>query len=158
MKADKKIREEVLQILEEAKGAYLKQDVDGVMQHVSKDPDVIFVLTGQDEIYTGHSEVKKVICRDFDQAEGVKIESTSEPVVSASGNVAWLEMHGVARVKLVIGSLKILGRVTILFEKRDSNWLIMQVHFSVPALGQKKGQSFATGLIRGRFRRKKKRA
>ena len=156
MKADKQTKKGVLGVLDEIKASYLGRDIDGVMRHDAQDDDVIFVMTGSDEIYTGFSAIKKVIQRDFAQSIAVTIEHLSEPVVSASGTVAWLEMHGVTRIKLLVGSVKMIGRLTAILERREGHWLFVHVHLSVPALGQKKGKSFATAFRRRSLRRKKK--
>ena len=156
MNADKETRKAVLAVLDETKDAYLNRDIDGIMRHVAQDDDVIFVLTGNDEIYTGFRAIKEVIQRDFDQSVSVTLEQLSEPVVSTSGTVAWLEMHGLSRVNLLVGSVKIIGRLTAILERRKGRWLFMHVHFSMPAFGQKKGKSFATAFRRRSVRRKKK--
>ncbi|MBV1767527.1 MAG: nuclear transport factor 2 family protein, partial [Methanobacterium sp.] len=47
-------------------------------------------------------------------------------------------------MQVMVGGEKInlSGRLTMVLEKREDNWLIVHLHFSMPSADQKTGQSY----------------
>jgi uncharacterized protein (TIGR02246 family) len=141
MKADKKIEAEVMAVITRFLETYTRHDVEGVLALLAPDPDVTLIGTGADEKIVGIEKARKQIKRDYEQAGDISIKLG--PVsISAAGPVAWVYADSTWQVKLGGQEMKYECRWTLVLEKRQGNWLIVQSHLSVPAQSQAEGQSF----------------
>jgi ketosteroid isomerase-like protein len=123
--------------------AYSAKDADGVMKLFAADEDVQIVGTGADEIRRNRDEVRQQVERDFAQSDRLAVV-LGEPHVSSVGDVAWA--LGSCTVEASAGGENVAldARLTAVFERRGGEWLMRQVHLSVPMAGQESGESFPT--------------
>jgi ketosteroid isomerase-like protein len=121
--------------------AYTARDLDQALAPIAPDDDVVGIATGQDEWRVGLEEFKAQIERDFSQAEALSVDY--EPlVVSEAGSVAWVAGRASVQARVDGQDLGLDGRFTAVLEHRDSRWLLVQTHFSLPAAEQAEGRSF----------------
>ena len=141
MKADEKTAKEIITILESYSQAYAHKDLKGLMKLVAPDNDLIFIGTGEDEWVKGPLELEKGFKRDLTQTDSITV-GFEDIRVSAADNVAWTATW--MTMKAIIDSAEVVlkGRFSAVFEKRDNNWLIVHLHFSLPASEQETGESF----------------
>ena len=143
MKADRKTAAEIQAVLDRMAEAYRNNDVDAVMRCYAPDPDVVSIGTGKDEKYIGPEQLRHAYERDFAQSESVALTFDWLSVsIAAAGNVAWFASDITVHVQVSGKDLTFSGRLTGTMENRDDKWLIVQGHFSLPAIEQPEGQSF----------------
>ena len=141
MKADKKTETEVLATLRRFAETYTRRDMEGTLKLLAADPDLLIIGTGVDEKIAGIEQARAQIQRDYEQAGDLSIE-LGPVAVSAAGPVAWAFADSTWRVKLGEQEVQYRWRWTIVLEKRQGKWLILQSHLSAPAATQPAGQSF----------------
>ncbi len=141
MKADMETETEIIDILNKLANAYTKRDTRVIEALVASDPDVVLYGTGTDEKRIGLDQIKAKVERDWSQSEATSItyEWTS---ISSSGSVAWVASDATFHIKADGTQMKLPARVTLVLEKRNDRWLVVQGHFSFPAESQSPGQSF----------------
>ena len=144
MKANTKTEAEVMVVLNQLIEAYKKQGLDGALALYAPDADVVTIGTGVDEKRVGLAERKAQLERDFAQVEDISIQ-LGWYSVSAAGSVAWVAADIVARGKVGGQETSVPMRTTMVLEQRGDRWLIVQGHSSLPAAGQKEGESWPTG-------------
>ena len=143
MKADARTEAEVIAVLNQVKEAFNKRDLNSIPTLFAPDPDVVFYGTGADEKGIGQAGIKAEWERAFTQSEASSIE-LGWYSVSAAGSVAWIASDCVTRAKVGGQELSFPIRFTTVLEKRNSRWLVVQSHASMPAAGQKEGESWPT--------------
>ena len=141
MNADEQTTSEVKKVLIHFGEAFSRRDMGSLSALIAPDPDVTFFGTGADEERVGLSEIKEQIQRDWAQSESASIDWTRLSV-SAQGNVAWVAAHVTLKAKANGREMTFPGRITVVMDKRDGQWLIDQWHMSVPMAGQEEGHSF----------------
>lgn len=141
MKADAKTETEVMVVINQLVEAFNKRNLDSIPVLFAPDPDVIFIGTGADEKGFGLAGVKDDWERAFAQSETSSIELEGSSV-SAAGPVAWVVSDAIIRAKVSEQEISFPMRATIVLERRSGKWLIVQSHASVPAAGQKEGESW----------------
>jgi ketosteroid isomerase-like protein len=141
LKADKKIHDEVALTLHAFFEAYGKRDLNGVLAFWAPDPDVTMIGSGEDEKTVGINQFPKIVLRDWSQSDKANV-SLKEIAVSAAGNVAWFATDITFKVQSGVEKIEFGGRLTGVMEKRNGEWLIVQLHFSVPSVAQAQGQSW----------------
>lgn len=141
MKADNQTQKTVLATLEKFADAYGSRDVESLMATVAPDEDVVLYGTGADEKRVGPAAIEAQAKRDWEQSDSATLvfESVS---VSAAGTVAWAAVDGAFAIRSQGRSMKLPARITFVLEHRDGQWLIVQMHFSMPAASQAEGSSF----------------
>ena len=102
---------------------------------------MIFIGTGQDEWVQGPEELRKGFERDLSQTKTIKIDF-GDLSISAAGNVAWTATSMTMQAESEGEILILEGRFSAVFEKRENRWFMVHLHFSLPAIEQKEGQSF----------------
>jgi ketosteroid isomerase-like protein len=142
MKADTKTEKEIKTILQEFADSYAKRNLDGVMAHISPDPDMIMYGTALDEKRIGREGLKAQAERDWSQSDSTSM-SYGWTLVSAAGPVAWVSSDVTFRVTFDGQEMAFPVRLTGVFENRKGQWLVSQLHFSAPA-SQPEGSSFQT--------------
>lgn len=140
MEASKETVNSVHQILKKIAQAYFDKDVESMMQLYVQDPDLVAIGAGRDEWVKGPEDLRNGFNRDMTQAEEIKVDF-EDVTVSSSGNVAWASAHMAMNVMVDHEELTMFGRLSLVFEQRDSKWLITHLHFSVPN-EQKEGRSY----------------
>ncbi len=141
MRADKKTEAEVISSINKFLEAYSRRDLEGTTTLLAPDQDTLLIGTGIDEKILGIENARKQIKRDYDQASDISIK-LGPVAVSASGPVAWTYADSIWRIKLRDQDMIYNWRWTMVLEKRQGKWLIVQSHLSAPAQGQSEGQSY----------------
>jgi len=144
MKADTKTEAAVMAVMNQLIEAFTKRDLDGALALFAPDPDVVFIGSGVDEKCIGLAEVKAELERAFAQSEESSIQ-LGWYSVSAAGSVAWVASDAVIRAKVSGQEISFPVRITTVLEQRGGRWLVVQSHDSLPAAGQKAGESWPTG-------------
>jgi ketosteroid isomerase-like protein len=121
--------------------AYAKRDLNGVLAFWASDPDVAMIGSGADERSVGINQFAKIIMRDWSQSDTAKV-NLKEIAVSSAGTVAWFTTDVSFNVKSGAEKFEFSGRLTGVVEKRGGEWLLVQMHFSVPSSEQAHGQSW----------------
>jgi hypothetical protein len=122
-------------VLEKYRIAHESEDLSLVRKVWASDSDIIVIGTSGDEMFRGWDEINEALKKQFDEQDETFITVREEDIkVNAEGNTAWfseiLAYNYIANGKAT--SLEGL-RFTGVLEKRDSIWLIVQSHISVPA-------------------------
>jgi len=141
MKADVNTSTAVIGVLNRYVDAVAKRDVEGVLELMAPDTETIVFGTGQDERRIGQDELKAQLERDFSQSEKIYYEMGWR-FVSSSGSVAWVATEGVADIRAHGKKFHLPVRLTAVLEQHGDRWYFVQLHNSLPASGQRKGESF----------------
>lgn len=141
MKALKNTESDIMDVLDKYAQAYSDKDIESMMSLFADDPDLVVIGTGEDEWIEGYNELKTGFKRDFSQADNIKI-IFDKVTISSSGNFAWVSSKMAMICEIGVEGIKLSGRLSLVLEKRDNNWLITHIHFSLPALEQKTGYSY----------------
>lgn len=140
MKADPNTENEIKQAIARLTENYEKRNLAGFMSCFAEDKDVTVIGTGADEKRIGRAQIETQVTRDWEQTNAIAMRF-NEVAVSAAGNVAWAITDGVFEIKIGQQELKVPARVTLVLERRNGRWLIVQSHFSAPLVNQEEGQS-----------------
>ncbi len=144
MKADPKTESAVMSLMKQFIEAFNKRDLDGGLALFAPDPDVVFIGTGGDEKCIGLAEIKAELERAFAQSEQSSIQ-LGWYSVSAAGSVAWVASDAVIQARVSGQGISFPVRFTTVMEQRGDKWLVVQSHDSLPAAGQKEGESWPAG-------------
>ena len=145
MKADIETENAVKNLLDRYTKAYAAKDLDKMMSLFSDDPDFVFIGTGEDEWVQGYEDLKKGFKRDFRQADEIDV-GFENLLISSSQNVVWASMRMMMNAVVSGEEVIMVGRLSIVAEKRDNEWFIVHLHFSLPASGQEEGDSYPVDL------------
>ncbi len=141
MIADKKTHDEVAVALLGMFEAYEKRDLNGVLAFWAPDSDVLIIGSGADEKSVGLSQFTKSLIRDWSQSDSASF-TAKNIAVSAAGTIAWFAADVAFSGKIGVDKFDLPGRLTGVMEKRSGEWLLMQMHLSVPSSTQAQGQSW----------------
>jgi uncharacterized protein (TIGR02246 family) len=102
------------------------------------DEDMVIIGTDTAEYLTGWQQVQMTFSQIFDSMDQIDIQVSDQSIkISQSGDVAWYsDIEDFSFVSQGQTSNFNGWRVTGVLEKRSGNWLIVQVHTSVPVSGQ----------------------
>lgn len=145
MRPDPRTEAEVREVLARMVDVAGRRDVDGAMAMFADDADTFLYGTGVDEARKGRAEIRKQIERDLSQSEAWSW-TLGQQSISSAGAVAWTAGDLVIRVIMGDRTLDIPHRLTLVLERRDGKWLVLQMHLSVASAAQAIGQSFPTNL------------
>lgn len=140
MRADAKTEAEIKAVLTELTDAYKREDMEALMACFAPDPDIVFYGTGADEKRIGSEGVRIQARRDWDQTESISL-AFDDVSISAAGPVAWAAIDGGFEIRAGGQQFTLPARATMVLERRNGRWLILQGHFSAPAAGQAEGES-----------------
>jgi uncharacterized protein (TIGR02246 family) len=143
MKADPKTEAAVMSVVNQFVEAFKTHHISSGLDLFASDPDVVFIGTGGDEKCIGLAEIKAELERAFAQSEQALIKIGWYSVSSAS-LVAWGTADAVIHATVSGQEISFPVRLTTVLEQRSGRWLIVQLHASVPAAGQKEGQAWPT--------------
>ncbi len=132
------LRTEVTEVVDRFGRMWEDEDMNTFDQIVAKDKDLIVIGTDAAERIVGYEAYRDSRSRQFAAFENVEFEVLNRDVkVSSSGKAAWFseEFNLLLLSKGEPISLEGL-RVTGGLEKRGPDWVIVQLHYSVPVAGQ----------------------
>lgn len=138
MRADPRVEAGVLETLNAFRDGYTRRDASAVLATFLPDPEVVCIGTGVDEKRVGLAGIKAQVERDLAQTEAISIEFGSR-VISAAGTVAWVTADCTLAVTVSGRQASLAGRFTAVLEQRQAKWFLAQLHFSLPAAGQRAG-------------------
>jgi class 3 adenylate cyclase/ketosteroid isomerase-like protein len=145
MRPDPRTEAEVKAVLARIVDAAERRDVDGAVALFATDDDVFLYGTGVDETRKGPAEVREQIQRDLSQSDASSW-TLGQQSISSAGDVAWTAGDVLIRVVLDDRTVEFPHRMTLVLERRNQKWLVMQMHLSVSNGAQAIGQSFPTNL------------
>ncbi len=125
MRANARVEGEVLSILDRFNDAVSQKDVDTISSLFAPDSDVFLMGSEAEEVATGPDEIRRLLRRTFARPVAYRWDWKWRKV-SVGGSVAC-----VAADALITGAHPY--RMTVVLEKREGRWLLMQFHGSEPA-------------------------
>ena len=130
VKPDAATKTELIGVLERFCSAFECRDAEAVMRLFGPDPELM-VVTSEESVLRGPAQLKRFLGRYID---GPTIYSWEwrRYDVSIAGPVAWLLAEGTETAKGKDGLERHPYRMTMVLERRDARWLLMQVHGSSP--------------------------
>jgi ketosteroid isomerase-like protein len=132
----------VTEVYEQLMFRFRNRDVEGVVALYAAQENPICIGTGRDEVRAGGDQIRVQIARDFEQSRDAQWREKWFSV-SAEGSVAWLAAEGVWEIETASGAhLEAPTRLTMVLRQLGNVWRIVQSHTSLPALGQREGESF----------------
>jgi len=125
-------------VLEEWIQCFETEDMELASKIIAPDDDLVVFGTDAAEHFIGWELFKESLQKQFDAAENVDASIIEELVkVHKSGEVAWISCLLDMEVTSLGESFSLEGmRLTGVMEKRNGNWVIVQLHASVPVAGQ----------------------
>jgi class 3 adenylate cyclase len=145
VRPDPRTEAEVTEVLARIVDAAGRRDPEAALAFFAEDPDTFLYGTGADEARRGSAEIRAQIQRDLSQSDAWSW-TLGPQSISSAGAVAWTAGEVVIRVIMGDRTLDVPHRLTTVLERRDGQWLILQMHLSVPSAVQALGQSFPTSL------------
>jgi uncharacterized protein (TIGR02246 family) len=130
MKADGQTEAAMVGMLDRFCSAFEARDVEAVMQLFAPDPDVV-VVTSEESLLRGPDELQDFL-RAYVQGPTAYSWTWDHVKVSNADNVAWLIAEGTETAATQAGEQKHPYRMTMVCQKRDEHWLLLQVHGSSP--------------------------
>jgi len=114
------------------------EDMELALKIIAPDDDLVVFGTDAAEHFIGWEPFKESLQKQFDAAENVDASIREEVVkVHKSGEVAWISCLLDMEVTSLGESFSLEGmRLTGVMEKRNGNWVIVQLYASVPVAGQ----------------------
>jgi ketosteroid isomerase-like protein len=140
MKADSTTYKDVKATLDNWADSYAKRDIKRLLSCIAPDLDVVMYGTGIDEKRISLTQIQAQAERDWSQTDTASFD-LDEPLISAAGSIAWAAADANFRVEMGGQAMAFPARFTGVFEKRGDKWLVVQAHFSLPAMGQDEGNS-----------------
>jgi len=114
------------------------EDMELFSKTIAPDNDMVVIATDAAEYYVGQEPFKESMQKQFEVFEKMEVSIKDLSIkVHKSGEVSWFscKMDGKVTAGGEIVNLEGL-RFTAVLEKRAGNWIIVQLHFSVPVAGQ----------------------
>jgi ketosteroid isomerase-like protein len=141
MEAEDKVKNEVMEVLDNYAKAYRDKNLQGILELFIDDDDLVVIGTGYDEWITGKIGLSSGFSRDMEQADSINVNFRNI-TISAAGNVSWLSGH--MNMGAVVNSQEIFlpGRLSAVLEKRNDKWLFAHLHYSLPAAEQEEGEAW----------------
>jgi uncharacterized protein (TIGR02246 family) len=130
MRTDAHTEAALLEILERFCSGFAARDADGVLELFAPDDDVVMV-TSEEALLRGHDEVRAFLDR---YAQGTTRYSWrwDRRGVSGAGAVGWLLAEGTETAAEEAREERHPYRMSMVCEKRNGRWLLLQVHGSSP--------------------------
>lgn len=114
------------------------EDMEAFANVVAQDASILIIGTDSAEIWMGYEEYRDARQRQYDSFENVEFNTYDQHIaLSESGTVAWFferfDLFLIAQGDPVsVENVRLTG----VLEKRHGYWRIVQLHNSVPVLGQ----------------------
>ena len=133
MKADRPTEAALVGMLDSFCSAFQTRDAEAVMRLFAPDPEVA-VVTSERSLLRGPDELQAFL-RSYVQGHTTYSWTWDSVEVSAADAVAWLLAEGTETAATQAGDHEHPYRMTLVCEKRDEHWLLLQVHGSSPHHG-----------------------
>ena len=133
MTADVDTAAGLLEILERSCSGFAERDAEGVMQLFAPDADVVMV-TSEEALLRGPDEVRAFLHR-YARGPTTYSWTWNRRDVSAAGAVGWLLAEGIETVAAGDRDEQYPYRMSVVCEKRDRRWSLVQIHGSSPHPG-----------------------
>ena len=130
MKPDAGMEAELISFLECFCSAFAERDAEAVMRLFAADADVVMV-TSEDPLLRGPLELRAFLDRYVRGATTYSWRWDRHDV-AAAGSVAWLLAEGTETAVTHDRLERHRYRMTMVPERREDHWLLMQVHGSSP--------------------------
>lgn len=132
------LRAEVTEVIDRFGRMWEDEDMSTFDQIVARDEDLLIIGTDAAERIVGFDAYRDSRTRQFAAFDNVEFEVLSRDVkVSSSGKAAWFAEEFNLLLLSNGEPISLEGlRVTGGLEKRGSDWVIVQLHYSVPVAGQ----------------------
>ena len=133
MRGDAQTEAALLEILERFCSGFAARDAGGVMQLFAPDADVV-MITSEESLLRGPDEVRAFLHR-YAQGTASYSWTWDRRDLSAAGAVGWLLAEGTETAAAEDGEEQHPYRMSMVCEKRDGRWFLVQVHGSSPHQG-----------------------
>ncbi|MDT7546101.1 MAG: hypothetical protein QOE99_2211 [Actinomycetota bacterium] len=133
MKADAQTEAVMVGMLESFCSAFQARDAEAVMRLFAPDPDLV-VVTSEESLLRGPHELQTFL-RAYEQGPATYSWIWDRLEVSTADAVAWLLAEGTETAATQDGEQEHPYRMTIVCERRDEQWLLVQMHGSSPQHG-----------------------
>ena len=133
MKADAQTEAAMVGMLDSFCSAFQARDAEAVMRLFAPDPDVV-VVTSEESLFRGPDELQAFL-RAYEQGPTTYSWTWDRLEVSTANAVAWLLAEGTESAATQAGEHKHPYRMTMVCERHDEQWLLLQVHGSSPHHG-----------------------
>jgi ketosteroid isomerase-like protein len=130
VKPDAPTETQLIDVLEHFCSGFADRDVEAVMHVFVPDPGVI-VVTSEESLLRGPVELRRFLDRYVDGPTTYSWEWDRHDV-SIAGSVAWLLAEGTETAANEDRLEKHPYRMTMVLERREGRWLLIQVHGSSP--------------------------
>ena len=130
MKPSARMKADVISVLERFCSAFAERNVNTVMRLVAPDPDVV-VITSEEALLRGPHELRTFL-ESYVRGATTYSWEWDRHDVSTAGSVAWLLAEGTEMAASGSDVERHHYRMTMVLERRDDRWLLMQVHGSSP--------------------------
>ena len=114
------------------------EDMEAFANVVAQDADILIVGTDSAEFWQGYDAYRDARQRQYDSFENIEFNVYNQHIrLSESGTVAWFSETFDLVTSAQGNPISLEGiRLTGVLEKRRGYWRIVQLHNSVPVLGQ----------------------
>jgi uncharacterized protein (TIGR02246 family) len=131
--ADPAVEKEIKAVLDAYAAAFEKKDVSAIMSLFATDSNVFFVDSDTEQPFSGIDKIREAYTRDFSNMESATLKY-SGALVGSKGDVAWFATGISANVTVEGEKMTVPAQWSAVLEKRGGKWLIVQSHFSFPAV------------------------
>jgi class 3 adenylate cyclase len=145
MKADPTTEAEVWSLCERMIEAYGATDVRAYMSFWAPDEDILYIGSGPDEIGIGRGAIEAINQRTISEPESMSVISRWH-TISREGPTAWVTGESDVRVVVEGDEFQFRFRATFILVLRDSRWLMVNAHYSVPDRDIVEGRSWPSSL------------
>jgi uncharacterized protein (TIGR02246 family) len=130
VRADSPTESALLEILDRFCSAFAARDANGVIELFAPDADVVMV-TSEEALLRGSAEIA-VFARRYASGKTTYSWEWDRRHVSRAGSVGWLLAQGTELAAHEDHEEKHAYRMSMVCERRDGRWLLVQVHGSSP--------------------------
>ena len=130
VKPDVATETELIEVLERFCSGFADRDIEAVMRLFAPDPNVL-VVTSEEPLLRGPVQLRAFLDR---YVKGLTTYSWEwdRHDVSTAGSVAWLLAEGTETAASADHLQRHPYRMTMVLERHDDRWLLVQVHGSSP--------------------------
>jgi class 3 adenylate cyclase/ketosteroid isomerase-like protein len=135
VKADETTAAEVRAVLHEVFDAFVRDEIDTWMHHVTPVDELVWIGTGPPEFGRGFQPIREMVEASLVGTSHRSYEMTWEDVCS-QGDVAWFTGEATISARAGGRDISLPFRYTGVLVRRDGRWLIANLHQSVPDVRQ----------------------
>lgn len=130
---------EVASVIDSVMKSYQNEDLEGFLEHVSQNDNVVFLGTTNFERYVGIDRVRKGLGIDFEILSDVSL-TIPWVLINGTDNVAWVSAQYVFKGNINGEKKAFPARQTFVLIKEAGIWKIIASHFSIVKMIQAPGQ------------------